>query len=173
LEATKRVRPTCENKSDFDRLIAFQEGRLPRSDDDELPQRKTIAVTIPTADLGQYTASFNVGFAILSNDGKVETAFCAGSGTLVSVGDQKGILTAAHVLAMLPDSGDTAIALCAEGPSIYRATKLCAAHSNCRSFIVVGFIRGLTECLPRWEITIVHRMGSRQRLAMNKERPPS
>jgi hypothetical protein len=40
---------------------------------------------------------------------RVEDAIGAGSGTLVSIGKIRGILTAAHVLAHRPDKGEVGI----------------------------------------------------------------
>jgi hypothetical protein len=66
-------------------------------------------VTIPTAAIGNAVAAYTVGFVKLEIHDKVEDAIGAGSGTLVRVGKVHGILTAAHVLAHLPDSGAVGI----------------------------------------------------------------
>jgi hypothetical protein len=66
-------------------------------------------VTIPTAGVSNATAAYTIGFARLEVHNRVEDAVGAGSGTLVSVGKVRGILTAAHVLTHLPDSGAVGI----------------------------------------------------------------
>ncbi len=60
-------------------------------------------ITIPTAGVSDAMAAYTIGFAKLEILGCIEDAVCASSGTLVSVGKVRGILTAAHVLAALPD----------------------------------------------------------------------
>lgn len=54
-------------------------------------------------------ADFTVGFVGLSTEGSNEDAHAAGSGTLIAVGSIKGILTAAHVLDNLPDTGEVGL----------------------------------------------------------------
>jgi hypothetical protein len=66
-------------------------------------------VTIPTAGVSDAMAAYTIGFAKLEVLDRVEDAVGAGSGTLVSVGKVRGILTAAHVLANLPDKGEVGI----------------------------------------------------------------
>jgi hypothetical protein len=66
-------------------------------------------VKLPTAQFSAAIASFTVGFVKLSVRDRVEHADCAGSGTLVSIGRVRGVLTAAHVLEHLPDKGEVAI----------------------------------------------------------------
>jgi len=66
-------------------------------------------VTIPTAGVSNAMAAYTIGFARLEVHNRVEDAVGAGSGTLVSVGKVRGILTAAHVLTHLPDSGAVGI----------------------------------------------------------------
>ncbi|MCG2668992.1 hypothetical protein ACFPFP_18735 [Bradyrhizobium sp. GCM10023182] len=66
-------------------------------------------IKLATAQFGAAIASFMVGFVKLSVSNGVERADCAGSGTLVSVGGVRGILTAAHVLENLPDRGQVGI----------------------------------------------------------------
>jgi hypothetical protein len=51
----------------------------------------------------------NVGFLLLGRDEKFETAQCAGSGVLARLGNVFGILTAAHVLDVLPPKGEIGI----------------------------------------------------------------
>ena len=55
-------------------------------------------LTIPTASVSNAMAAYTIGFARLEVADRVEDAVGAGSGTLVSVGKVRGILTAAHVL---------------------------------------------------------------------------
>jgi hypothetical protein len=66
-------------------------------------------VTIPTAGVSDAMAAYTIGFAKLEVRDSVEDAVGAGSGTLVSAGRVRGILTAAHVLANLPDNGEVGI----------------------------------------------------------------
>ena len=54
-------------------------------------------------------ANFSIGLAELCVQGNVEDALPAGSGTLVTIGAVAGILTAAHVVANLPDRGEIAL----------------------------------------------------------------
>jgi hypothetical protein len=51
---------------------------------------------------GQHIPDYFVAFVRTTGSGKEEDAAIAGSGTLVSIGDRKGILTAAHVIEKLP-----------------------------------------------------------------------
>lgn len=73
---------------------------------EELMER---VVTIPTAAIGNAVAAYTIGFVKLEVHDRVEDAIGAGSGTLVRVGKVHGILTAAHVLSHLPDSGKVGI----------------------------------------------------------------
>lgn len=66
-------------------------------------------ITIPTAGVSDAMAAYTIGFARLEVRDRVEDAVGAGSGTLVSVGKVRGILTAAHVLTNLPDQGEVGI----------------------------------------------------------------
>jgi hypothetical protein len=66
-------------------------------------------VTIPTAGVSDAMAAYTIGFAKLEIRDLVEDAIGAGSGTLVSVGKVRGILTAAHVLSNLPEQGEVGI----------------------------------------------------------------
>ncbi|MGJ5036192.1 hypothetical protein ACQR13_18975 [Bradyrhizobium sp. HKCCYLRH3059] len=68
-----------------------------------------LIVTIPTTAISDAIAAYTIGFAKLEIRDRVEDAVGAGSGTLVSVGRVRGILTAAHVLANLPDEGAVGI----------------------------------------------------------------
>jgi hypothetical protein len=66
-------------------------------------------ISISTAPFAAGIASFTVGFVKLHVHGLVEDAVGAGSGTLVSIGNVRGILTAAHVLEHLPSKGAVGI----------------------------------------------------------------
>jgi hypothetical protein len=66
-------------------------------------------VTIPTAGVSNAMAAYTIGFVKLEVHNNVEDAIGSGSGTLVSVGKVRGILTAAHVLDNLPDRGTVGI----------------------------------------------------------------
>jgi hypothetical protein len=66
-------------------------------------------VTIPTAGVSNAMAAYTIGFVKLEVHNNVEDAIGSGSGTLVSVGNVRGILTAAHVLDNLPDRGTVGI----------------------------------------------------------------
>jgi hypothetical protein len=54
-------------------------------------------VILPTAGVSNAMAAYTIGFVRLEVHDRVEDAVGAGSGTLVSVGKVRGILTAAHV----------------------------------------------------------------------------
>jgi hypothetical protein len=56
-----------------------------------------------------------IGFMKLRREGNVERGLAVGSGTLVSVDDVLGVLTAAHVLAELPDDGPVGLVRFKEG----------------------------------------------------------
>jgi hypothetical protein len=64
---------------------------------------------IPIDEISRFAANFTIGFARISVNNKTEDAGSAGSGSLISVGSVKGILTAAHVLEALPDEGNVGI----------------------------------------------------------------
>ncbi len=64
-----------------------------------------IEVKIPTEKIANEIANYTIGFAKLLVQDRVEDAVCSGSGTLVFAGRVFGILTAAHVLNELPESG--------------------------------------------------------------------
>lgn len=66
-------------------------------------------VIIPTAGVSDAMAVYSIGFARLETHDRVEGAVGAGSGTPVSVGKVRGVLTAAHVLANLPEQGEVGI----------------------------------------------------------------
>jgi hypothetical protein len=50
-----------------------------------------------------------IGFAKLTVHNRVEDAVCAGSGTLAVAGRVFGVLTAAHVLDVLPEKGEVGL----------------------------------------------------------------
>jgi len=66
-------------------------------------------VTIPTEKIANEIANYTIGFAKLTVRDRVEDALCSGSGTLVFAGRVFGILTAAHVLSELPESGEVGL----------------------------------------------------------------
>jgi hypothetical protein len=68
-----------------------------------------INLTFDCAEAGRDLATFTVGLAKMSVNGRVEDAVPAGSGTLVTVGTVAGILTAAHVVKNLPDRKEVAL----------------------------------------------------------------
>jgi hypothetical protein len=72
-------------------------------------------VKIPTADISKEISNFTIGLAKLSVHDRVEDAALAGTGTLVSVGKVFGLLTAAHVLAVLPTEGPVGVILFKNG----------------------------------------------------------
>ncbi len=53
-------------------------------------------ITIPTAGISDAMAAYTIGVAKLEVHDRLEYAIGAGSGTLVSIGKVRGILTAAH-----------------------------------------------------------------------------
>src|ERR1700749_4876859 len=66
-------------------------------------------VKLSTAQFSAAVASFTIGFVKLSVRNGVEHGDCAGSGTLVSIGSGRGVLTASHVLENLTDKGQVGI----------------------------------------------------------------
>lgn len=62
-------------------------------------------VSIPTEQISQEIANFTIGFAKLIVRDNIEDAIGAGSGTLAVLGQVHGVLTAAHVLDSLPNTG--------------------------------------------------------------------
>lgn len=72
--------------------------------------------------VGSQLADFSIGFAKLSTIAGREHVHPAGSGALVSVGSIHGILTAAHVLEELPDSGEVGLIRFLREPKIQAQT---------------------------------------------------
>ncbi len=68
-------------------------------------------IEFDSSQVSKEIADFEMGFARLSVQDRVEDAVCAGSGTLVKVGSMHGILTAAHVGSALPDKGRVGVVL--------------------------------------------------------------
>jgi hypothetical protein len=68
-------------------------------------------VRIPTAQISQEISDFMIGLVNLTVQDRREDASCVGSATLVTMGRLNGLLTAAHVLDVLPKSGDVGIVL--------------------------------------------------------------
>jgi hypothetical protein len=68
-----------------------------------------IEVKIPTEKIADEIANYMIGFAKLTVHNRVEDAVCAGSGTLAVVGRVYGVLTAAHVLDVLPEKGEVGL----------------------------------------------------------------
>jgi hypothetical protein len=71
---------------------------------------------------------YTVGFLRLGQNSGAETADSAGSGTLVQIGGSYYILTAAHVAAKLPQSGDVGILRFPSNPGQMQRLKLNMAH---------------------------------------------
>jgi hypothetical protein len=89
---------------------------------DTLSQKGTPArpFLIKTDGLSASVKHFMVGFAQISLRGTVEDATSAGSGTLVTIDGIHGVLTAAHVVAAFPKTGELGIILPADKPSEFR-----------------------------------------------------
>lgn len=68
-----------------------------------------ITVSIPTEQISQEITNFTIGFAKLVVQNQVEDGVGAGSGTLAVLGQVHGILTAAHVLENLPNTGSVGL----------------------------------------------------------------
>jgi hypothetical protein len=69
-------------------------------------------IQIPTAQISRDISDYTIGLAKLTVHDGVEDATCAGSATLVTVGQVHGLLTAAHVLTeALPTTGAVGIIL--------------------------------------------------------------
>lgn len=77
-----------------------------------------IDLSFDCADAARAIANFSVGLAKLVVRGNAEDAVATGSGTLVTVGNVAGILTAAHVVKNLPDAGDAALTRFPGKPSL-------------------------------------------------------
>ncbi len=77
-------------------------------------------VIIPTAGWSDVMAQYAVCFVQLVTTQAGEDAVVAGSGTFVQVGKVFGILTAAHVLEILPDNGPVGISQFSTGTVNYR-----------------------------------------------------
>ena len=61
------------------------------------------------SDITERLSDYPIAFIKFEENG--QKAYLAGSGTLVSVGDTKAILTADHVLRVLPDTGNVGLGL--------------------------------------------------------------
>ena len=68
-------------------------------------------VRLSTAQISKEVADFTIGLVKLVARAQVEDAVCAGSGTLATIGNVHGILTAAHVIDELPEAGEVGIVL--------------------------------------------------------------
>jgi hypothetical protein len=68
-------------------------------------------VKIPTSDISREIANFTIGLVKLTVHSNVEDASLSGTGTLVNVGNVYGMLTAAHVLDVLPNKGEVGVIL--------------------------------------------------------------
>ena len=83
------------------------------------PQREALmaerVVKIPTAEISKEISNFTIGLAKLAVHDRVEDAVLSGTGTLVSVGNVYGLLTAAHVIAALPTQGEVGVILFKDG----------------------------------------------------------
>lgn len=72
--------------------------------------------------LASEVAPFLIGFLRLTLGQTYQDAAPAGSGSLVTVGSVSGVLTAAHVLSNLPDSGKVGLVRAQRGAGIQRLT---------------------------------------------------
>lgn len=73
---------------------------------------------------------FTVGFAKFTRHSGKDDAQSAGSGTLVSLGQSFGILTAAHVLKNLPDEGQVGLVRYSSRPEFAEQMKLEMSYSE-------------------------------------------
>ncbi|MBB5050283.1 hypothetical protein HNQ36_000231 [Afipia massiliensis] len=81
-----------------------------------------INITSLIPEVGAQVADFSIAFAKLSVQGNEENAEPAGSGALIAVGSIRGILTAAHVLRKLPDSGELGLIRFTKSPLVQKQT---------------------------------------------------
>ena len=72
-------------------------------------------IQIPTRQISKEISDFTIGLAKLTIHDRSEEALCAGTATLVNVGQVDGLLTAAHVLDVLPKKGEVGIILYRDG----------------------------------------------------------
>jgi hypothetical protein len=112
--------------------------------------------TLPTEPIGKETAFYSIGFLTIEVLNGVETAICAGSGTLAMAGDVYGVLTAAHVLDALPKAGPVGLVVEIEDPSKYQRQTFLIENAECilirgQSFNRLGpdlgFIRLPPDCI--------------------------
>jgi hypothetical protein len=127
--AAEAVRATCQNKPVFDRLIDLHRRRL-REIEKRGSTTKRREGLIPTAELSRDVSNFMIGFGKIDVKDNAEVASSAGSGTLVTVDSIQGILTAAHVLDALPNSGHVAIILPAQSPAQFRRSVIDMGHTS-------------------------------------------
>ena len=85
---------------------------------------------LSTEQISKETALYSVGFVTVSFKGTVEEAVCAGSGTLVTVGSQFGILTAAHVIEALPKDGEVGLVVGIEDPAKFQRQTIRMEHTD-------------------------------------------
>jgi hypothetical protein len=77
-------------------------------------------VELDPSQVSKEICDFEISLAKLSMQDGVEDAVCAGSGTLVAIGSVHGVLTAAHVLNELPNTGSVAVVLHRENSLQYQ-----------------------------------------------------
>jgi hypothetical protein len=87
-------------------------------------------IIVPTGAFSDHISNYSIGFVGLKKEHNVEDAVCAGSGTLVRLGKVLGILTAAHVLEALPDSGEVGLAQFFGREIHYRRQTIKMEHST-------------------------------------------
>jgi hypothetical protein len=85
---------------------------------------------LPIDQISTETAHYAIGFATISAENNVENAVSAGSGTLVTVGSVRGILTAAHVIAALPTTGEVGLVTQADHPHQFARQVIIMDHTE-------------------------------------------
>ena len=91
---------------------------------------KQRTVQLSTAEISKQIAWYTIGFAILSVHDRVEDVDVGGTGSLVMIGSVKGVLTAAHVLKNLPDTGEVGIVLYHDLFSQFQKQKISMEHAE-------------------------------------------
>jgi hypothetical protein len=89
-------------------------------------------------------ASYQIGFALVTQANDAEDAVLAGSGTLVSIDGRKGILTADHVIQNLLGR-QTSVGLIHAKHGKSQIVRFIASCSHQRRNCVLSFLKSLTH----------------------------
>jgi hypothetical protein len=92
-------------------------------------RRKKRKIIYPIAEISREITNNTIGFARVFTRDNVEDAVCAGSGTLVSIGSVRGILTAAHVVEAWEHDAEIGIIDALGNPPQFRKHLVRADHA--------------------------------------------